>query len=146
MDNPSGLGFRRCGRLRSSSEFSRVRSEGRSWSTPLLVLQAAPNQGVAARVGIIVSKRVGKAVRRNRVRRLLREAVRRLCQRIRGGWDLVIIARSGMAEATLIKVTASLEDVLRRAGLFDGPPVATESSAGGFPFPGGTSAVDRTSR
>ncbi len=125
---------RRCDRLRSSADFSRVRTEGRSWSSPLLVIQAAPNRLDTIRIGVIVSKRLGKAVRRNRIRRLIREAARVLCQRLRGGWDLVIIARSRMAEATFAEVQAALEEVLTRARLLDGPPVATESPTGGFPF------------
>ncbi len=120
--------------MRSSADFSRVRTEGRSWSTPLLVVQAAANRRDTVRVGVVVSKRLGKAVRRNRIRRLIREAVRVLCRRLRSGWDLVIIARSRMTEARFAEVQAALEEALTRAGLLLGPPVATESPTGGFPF------------
>ncbi|HVC32252.1 MAG TPA: ribonuclease P protein component [Chloroflexota bacterium] len=137
---------RRCERLRSDSEFKQVRTEGRSWSSPLLVLQAAPNRAGTVRFGIIASKRLGKAVQRNRARRLVREAVRRLCHRLRRGWDLVIVARTGLVEASLEAVSLALEDLFSRAGLFDGPPVANESSAGGFPFPASLTSVDRTRR
>jgi len=120
--------------LRKSNEFRRVRTEGRSWSSPLLVVQAARNQLETVRVGIIVSKRLGNAVRRNRVRRVIRETLRALCHRLRAGWDLVIIARSPILEARYVEVFTALEDVLNRAALLDGPPVASESPAGGFPF------------
>lgn len=138
-------GARRCGRLRDSSEFGRVRAAGRSWTSPLLVLQAAPGETEAIRVGFVVSKRIGKAVRRNRVRRLLREAMRRVCSRVRCGWDLVIVARSRIVGEALDVVQVALEDVLKRAGLLDGPPVATESPTGGFPF-AGEQPSDRTTR
>src|SRR5579884_2880813 len=125
---------RRCGRLRSSKDFDRVRTEGRSWPARLLLIQTAPNPNGEIRVGVVASKRLGHAVRRNRVRRLIREAIRKLCAHLRSGWDVVIVARSGMVGASFQAVLAALEDGLRRAGIFDGPPVATVSSAGGFPF------------
>jgi len=137
---------RRCGRLRSKADFNRVRSEGRSWSSQLFVLQAAPNRLGTIRVGIVASKRLGKAVRRNRVRRLVREAMRALCGRLSSGWDLVIIARSRTVGASLAEIQEALEDVLKRAGLFDGPPVANESPTGGFPFPSADSQLDRIDR
>ncbi|HUX85885.1 MAG TPA: ribonuclease P protein component [Chloroflexota bacterium] len=131
---------RRCGRLRNSKDFDRVRAQGRSWSVGMLLIQAAPNLTGEIRIGMVASKRLGNAVRRNRVRRLIREAIRALCSQIRPGWDIVVVARSGMVGATYQAVLATLEDGLRRAGIFDGPPVANVSSAGGFPF------VDRSQR
>lgn len=125
---------RRYERLRTKAEFARVRAEGRSWSSRLLVLQAVPNESGRLRAGIIVSKRLGKAVRRNRVRRQVREAIRSLRPRLRGGWDLVIIARPAAVGASFADVQLALEEVLRRAGILDGPPVASESPAGGLPL------------
>lgn len=124
----------RCERLRQSADFERVRAKGRTCPAGRLLLQVAPNQLSHVRFGVITSKRLGKAVRRNRVRRLVREAIRTLCPRIFGGYDLVIVARSTIVDASLGEVKQALEGVLSRAGILDGPPVATASSAGGFPF------------
>jgi ribonuclease P protein component len=126
----AGRSHRKCGRLRRDAEFERVRAEGGSWSSPLMVLRAAPApEGI--RFGTIASKRLGKAVRRNRVRRLVREAIRRVCDRLRPGWDLVIVARSQMVAASADQVQSALEELASRAGLIVGPP-EDQTSAGGF--------------
>jgi len=57
--------MRRRYRLRTDAQFRRVRSEGRSWAHPLLVLYALPNDEGVTRVGFSVGKRVGKAVARH---------------------------------------------------------------------------------
>ncbi|MBX6770227.1 MAG: ribonuclease P protein component [Chloroflexi bacterium] len=114
--------------MRGSADYTRVRTAGQSWPSSLFVVQAAPNEAGIVRVGIIVSKRLGKAVRRNRVRRLLREASRRLCDYIPGGWDLVIIARPAIVGVALTEITEVLANTLRRAGLLTERPI--EGTAG----------------
>ena len=68
-------------------------------------------------MGLLVSHRVGNAVKRNRARRLLREATRHWYPLVRPGWDLVIIARSALVESKLQPVEAALERLLRRSSL-----------------------------
>jgi len=104
-------------RLRKAAEFQRVREGGRAWAHPLFVLSAAPNGLERTRVGLLVSRRVGNAVKRNRARRLLREATRRWLPRVRPGWDMVIIARSPLVESKLQPVEAALERLLRKGSL-----------------------------
>lgn len=83
------------------SQYALVHSRGSSWRSNLLMMKALPNGLDYYRCGFVVSKRVGKAVARNRVKRLLREVVRQTP--IKPGWDIVFIARpeaekSGFAE------------------------------------------------
>lgn len=91
--------------LKVRADFLRVR-KGRKYATPSLVLQAALIQdakrgrgggaGHASRFGFTVTKQVGSAVIRNRVRRRLREAVRSLGPlHARPGYDYVLIGRRG---------------------------------------------------
>lgn len=76
-----------------------------------------------------MSRRIGKAVRRNRVKRLLREATRLRLARIAPGWDVVVIARGRAADADFWQIGAALDQVLVSAGLLtDTPP---ESSGPG---------------
>src|SRR5690606_37394303 len=62
-------------RLRRPFEFERVRKQGRSWATPLVVMAVLPNDLEHNRYGFAVGRRIGKATARNRVKRWMREAV-----------------------------------------------------------------------
>lgn len=104
-------------RLARNEDFQRVRRDGRSWSLPLLVLQAAPSSLSYSRLGLVVSKRVGMAVVRNHVRRLLREVVRLRWASIRPGWDIVLIARVPAAGADFQQLSAAVHTLLERASL-----------------------------
>lgn len=123
-----------CGKLRREEEFQRLRVEGQSYSSGRMVVRVATNGAATVRFGIVTSKRLGKAVRRNRARRLIREAIRRLCSRMVSGWDVVVIARAPLLDASMPQVELDLEHVLRRAGLIARPPEEREPSTGGREF------------
>ena len=102
-------------RLTKRREFVAVYREGRVWANNLLVLKALPNELGRSRSGISVSKSVGKAVVRNRVKRLVREVIR--LTSIRSGWDMVFIARPAAANASYYQVREAIKELLRRAHL-----------------------------
>ena len=116
-------------RLRSAKDFERVWREGQSHAHPLVVLVScrrppeaqAPGPGAAGelctRCGFVAGKKVGSAVRRNRAKRLLREAVRARQAALAGGWDLVFVARPPLAEATLGQTQAAVNQLLKRANV-----------------------------
>ena len=84
-----------------------------------MVLCAQPNKLGYNRYGFAVSRRVGKAVVRNRVKRLLREVTRLRHERIRPGWDIVFIARAPCSEANFGEIDRAVEELLRRASLLE---------------------------
>jgi ribonuclease P protein component len=104
-------------RLRKTSDFMRVRRMGKSYAHPLIVLIAHQNDATIPRFAIAAGRSVGKAVQRNRAKRLLREAVRPLIPRIAPGWDIVLLARHPLVEAGYAQVQAALLSLLQKANL-----------------------------
>ena len=105
-------------RLKLSGEFERVRKEGRAVRGGLLMLSVLPVDGEKRfRVGLITSRRVGGAVARNRVRRRLREIVRRNQHALKGGIWFVVIARRSAAQTRSAALEAEWLRLARRAGI-----------------------------
>ena len=103
-------------RLRRTSDVRQAYNEGQSWSHPLLVLVARPNGLGFSRVGVTASRSVGGAVDRNRAKRLLREAARRLYPTFESeGWDMMLIARQKIVKVKEMQVEEALASLLRRA-------------------------------
>ncbi|EST51863.1 ribonuclease P [Brevibacillus panacihumi W25] len=111
-------------RLRKNEHFQAVFQRGTSAANKQFVLYSARQEGQAAfRAGISVSKKIGNAVIRNRVKRLIREAVARLEDAIPKGVDLVIIARPGVESMSLETIEQSLLHVMKRAKVIKQGPI-----------------------
>jgi ribonuclease P protein component len=104
-------------RLRRNSDFRRVRQIGKSYASPLLVLAFLQNELEYSRFGFVVSKHLGKAVRRNKIKRRTREATRLRMLQIKPGFDIVFIARKRIGQATFVEISQSLERLLETADL-----------------------------
>ena len=102
-------------RLTKSSDFDFVKKSGRSWSYTNLVVVAAKRSETSAqtRFGFVASKRVGKAVVRNLVKRRMREIAR--CIEVEPGWDLVFIIRNQGTEAGFKDLEESMKSLLKIA-------------------------------
>jgi ribonuclease P protein component len=104
------------GSLKLNHIFQRLyRTSGQA--SPYMVLYARKNRTGTNRVGITVSKKLGKAHVRNRVRRRLREVYRLNEDQFQPGWDIVVVARSRAVEANFSKLTESYLSLAARAGI-----------------------------
>jgi len=109
-DAASDLRFRKHEHLRRPADFRAVYERRCSASDRFVVVHARGNGLAHARVGFSVSRKVGNAVTRNRLRRIYREAFRLTKHELPTGMDLVIIPRQG-AMPTLDDVKASLAEL-----------------------------------
>ncbi|MBN2306060.1 MAG: ribonuclease P protein component [Anaerolineae bacterium] len=105
-------------RLRLRADFARLRQIGHTWRHRFFILSVTPNNLPHNRYGFVASKQVGNAVKRNRIRRLLRESVRCAHPDLVPGYDMVLIARKDIVGQSYADVNAGVRDVLQRAGLW----------------------------
>ena len=125
---PQRFRFRPAEHLRRPADFKRVYDRRRSVSNELLIVYACPNGLAHNRLGLSVSRKAGGAVRRNRLRRLFREAYRLSRHRLPAGLDLVLIPRpggeptlAGLLEA-LPKLVSQVARKLERDAAREAPP------------------------
>jgi len=103
--------------LTKPQQYASVYSEGSSWTSHALVMRALPNNLSISRYGFSVGKRIGKAVVRNRVKRLLREVLR--VTPLKPGWDIIFIARTAVAGTDYNSLKKVVADLLSRARLLE---------------------------
>ena len=107
-------------RLTGAKRFSQIHVEGSSAANRLLVIRYLANGSDYSRFAFLVSKRIGNAAVRNRVKRRLREAVR--LNPVKAGWDALFIVRRGAGIAKYQELKDAADNLLQRANLVDNAP------------------------
>ena len=115
-------------RLRTGQEYSRTFTKGRRWANSLVALRVVSNGLEGSRFGFVTSKKVGKAVVRNTVKRRLREIARQVP--VKGGWDLVLVAQKGTGQASFQQLKEAVLELWVRAGCLSLPETSMGEGRG----------------
>lgn len=102
-------------RLKNSKLFRVVYRRGESVSNRLLVLMWVKARERSLKAGFTVSKKIGKSVVRNRVKRRIKEAFRLQIDDVEKGYNYVFLARKPIVDASYLEISKAVEDLLRRA-------------------------------
>jgi ribonuclease P protein component len=111
--------FPRSGRLTKSSEFSQVFKEGKKLVGRHFICYVASHEKAGSKLGFAVSRKIGGAVVRNRVKRYLREFFRTHRTAFQVPIHLVVVARPTSAKLSFRECTETMERLLRRGGVWD---------------------------
>lgn len=105
-------------RLKKNKEFRKIYNKGKSYVHPLIVLYVLPNSLGKNRVGFTVSKRIGNAVQRNRVKRLLKENYRLTKDSLKPGSDFIFLARPRIKTADFWQIKRAVLVLLKKGNFF----------------------------
>lgn len=104
--------------LKCNREFHRLYNRGKSYVSPSLVTYVIKNRVGYNRIGITTSKKIGKAVQRNRARRIITEAYREISPEIKCGYDFVFVARGRTPYVKSTDILRCMKNQLKKAGVF----------------------------
>jgi ribonuclease P protein component len=100
--------------IKKNNEFKKIYKKGKSVAGRYIVVYVFNNRLSVNRIGITVSKKLGNAVKRNRVKRIIKEAYRLNQHRFKTGYDIIIVGRSRSVTAKMPDVAACLQDLMFR--------------------------------
>ena len=96
--------------LNRNGLFRRAYGKGKSFTSPVLITYVVKNRGKRKRVGIVTSKKIGKANKRNRARRVIKEAYRLIFDKVLPGYDFVFVARG---KTTFVKMQSVQGEMIK---------------------------------
>ncbi len=103
--------------LKENKDFRTAYYRGKSFVHPSLIMYVRKNRYGITRVGITTGKKIGKAVKRNRCRRIIREAFRHLLPDLKKGYDYVFVARTATIKRTSTQLQQIMREQLEKAGM-----------------------------
>lgn len=103
--------------IKKNQEFQRIFENGHSIHGKYLVVYFLRNQFLNNRYGICVGKKIGSAVRRNYIKRLLRESIRAVTFPNQVGWDMLLVAKKQILNASLDGIIKEIQHILFKVDL-----------------------------
>ncbi len=103
-------------RLRKDSDFKNIYRKGKSFATKTLVFYFVKNNLGYTRVGYSISKKVGKAVTRNKIRRLIKENLKDIPD-LNDGYDIIFIGRMPSSQSDYYEIGKSVRYLFRKSGV-----------------------------
>ncbi|WFA08316.1 ribonuclease P protein component [Tissierella sp. Yu-01] len=107
-------------RLRKNLEFRKVYNNGKNFWNRNLVLYIRKNDLEETRLGLTITKKVGNAVVRNKIRRRLKEIYRLNLYRVKDGYDLIIIPKKNVVDISYKELESALIHILKISGMLKG--------------------------
>jgi ribonuclease P protein component len=104
-------------KIKKNSHFRFIYSRGKSYSNDKLVLYIFRNKKNINRIGLSVSKKIGNSVKRNRIKRLIREGYRINKIKFKKGFDFIFIARTGSRNSNFSDIERSVLYLMKKGGL-----------------------------
>lgn len=104
--------------LRKNIEFKDVYNKKISYANKYLIMYIKKNGTDTLRLGVSVSKKVGNSIVRHRLARLIREAFRLNCEKIKSGYDIVVIARAGLKDKNYKETESAMIHLFKLHGIF----------------------------
>lgn len=105
--------------IKENRDFRRIYIKGKSYVHPVLVVYILKQRYEKTRVGITTSKKIGKAVQRNRARRIIMAAYRELYPQIKKGYDIIFVARGRTPYLKSTDILRCMEKQLKKAGVLE---------------------------
>lgn len=103
--------------LRNSREFRVVYDGGKSFANKYLVLFFKENSLTYNRVGFVTTKKLGNSVARNKFKRRLKEAYRKHKDRVKKGYDIILLSRAGAGEIDYRQIESALKHIMKISSL-----------------------------
>ena len=104
--------------LNENRDFRRIYSRGKYFVSPVLVTYVMKNKSGNIRYGITTSKKTGIAGKRNRSRRIIKEAFRKMSPKLKGGYDLVFVSRGKTPYVKSQDILKVMNNHISKAGVF----------------------------
>ena len=110
--------LKRVNRLKKRYQFNYVYKSGEHFSSEHLVLYVSSSKTQSIKVGFAVTKKVGHAVVRNKIRRRLREIIQKQLPSLKQNYNIIVVAKDNVSEASFEKLTQETTKLLNKANLF----------------------------